>query len=195
MRTQRITEKYICDRLIEMMEQVPFHKIKLVDFQKYCGISKSTFYIYFDSIYSVIQRVEDDVFNDLATLNEETPESTKASPLARGRKMKSYLRVFRILCDTDGDPAFQARLINHFKKQINLMLGVLPLNISEAENALIVEHIANGQVCMLKWWAFHEDEISLNNFISVYQDMIRGSIATVLNKFGIAPNNESTISR
>ena len=191
MRKQRITEKYICDKLIEMMEQASFNKIKLVDFQKYCGISKSTFYIYFDSIYSVIQKVEDGIFNDLATLNEESPESTKASPLARGRKMKNYLSVFRILCGPNGEPAFQARLISHFKDQINRMLCVLPLNISEEENALIVEHIANGQVSMLKWWAFHEDEISLTSFISIYKDMIRGSMATVLDRFGIAQNNES----
>ena len=107
MRTQRITEKYICDKMTEMMEQVPFNKIKLVDFQKYCGISKSTFYIYFDSIYSVIQKVEDDLFNDVAAINEETPELTKASSLARVKKMKSYLRVFRILCGPSGDPAFK----------------------------------------------------------------------------------------
>ena len=150
------------------MEQVPFHKIKLIDFLKFCDISKSTFYIYFDSIYSVIQKVEDDIFSDIAVLNEETTDVAKTSPLARGKKMKSYLKVFRILCGADGDPAFQAMLTNHFKKQINRRLGVLPLIISEAENAVIIEHIANGQISMLKWWAFHEDEISLNNFITVY---------------------------
>jgi AcrR family transcriptional regulator len=188
MRKRLETEQYICDKLIEMMEQTPFHKIKVVDLLKYCGISKGTFYTYFDSIYSVVQKIEDDYFDKLAVLNEDTNRLTGMASLASARKLKSVLRVFRALCSPNGDPAFQARLVSHVKNRLKCKFAALPLNISAAETAVIIEYIANGQVCMLKWWAFHEeDEISLNNFVTVSQDMLSGSIDTVLNKFRIAP--------
>jgi AcrR family transcriptional regulator len=47
------TEAYICAKFLDLVETKPFYTIKVKELAEYASISRSTFYLYFDSIYAV----------------------------------------------------------------------------------------------------------------------------------------------
>ena len=174
LRKRADNEKLICEKLIEMIEQKPFHEIKVVEFREYCGISRATFYTYFDSIYSVLQKIEDDFFSGLMAVSGEVKEFTRANTLSSAKYIQNNFRVFRALCGTNGEPAFQARLVSHSKRRFNTLFTRYTTKLTAAEMSLIIEFLANGQVSLLKWWAFHDDEISLNDFLKISRTLLNG---------------------
>jgi AcrR family transcriptional regulator len=53
------TETIIIEKFLELMRQKSCFKIKVTELIKLANISRSSFYDYFDSIYDVIQSIED----------------------------------------------------------------------------------------------------------------------------------------
>lgn len=163
----------ICDALISMMEKQPFYKIKVIELIKVAGVSRSTFYIHFDSIYAVLQQIEDEFINGLP---EERKIShgiaVEADILAGFEYIEGKLQVFKALCGPHGDPAFQARLANRSKRLLEKTLVSLPSKRTKAENSMIVEFLAGGQWNLYRWWAFHADEVSSEEVYQLTQEMV-----------------------
>jgi len=161
------TENLICSMLIEMMETIPFYQIKVSHLVERAGIARSTFYFYFDSIYAVVQKIEDDF---IAGMPETIPagianstgfgaESHSNEIMARVKYLKQNIRVFGALSGQNGDPAFQARLINRGWRLMKTRFAVSADSI-DIEKRLVIEYILAGQWNLFKFWAFHEKEIS-----------------------------------
>lgn len=70
MQWQSASEKLICEKLLDILEITPFQTIKVTEFVRFAGISRSCFYLYFDSIYSVVQKLEDDFIEGLTEENQ-----------------------------------------------------------------------------------------------------------------------------
>ena len=158
---------YICERLLDMMEGQSFFSIKVTSFIKYAGVGRSTFYFYFDSLYDVLQTIEDEYFDGLL------PEAEIAQASRSGRKTRvdsgfigkvSYIernkRALRILIGENGDPSFAVKLVNRNKRITREVLRGRH-GLSEAQIDLQAEYIAAGQVQALKWWLAHEDKMEL----------------------------------
>ena len=59
------TERQIWGALIALMEEKPLDKIKVTELTQRAGISRSTFYSYYDSVYDVLQDIEDDFLSHI----------------------------------------------------------------------------------------------------------------------------------
>lgn len=64
------TERQICDAFFELMKEKSCSAIKVAELTRIAGISRSTFYVYFDSIDDVLQTVEDDFLSNLVDEKE-----------------------------------------------------------------------------------------------------------------------------
>lgn len=63
------TKEDIKTQLINMMKSAPITKIKVKGICDALQISRSTFYLYFDSAYSVLQEIEDEYFEGLQNIH------------------------------------------------------------------------------------------------------------------------------
>lgn len=173
------TEDLICRKLIEMMETTPIHKIKVTNFVEFAGISRSSFYVYFDSIYSVLQKVEDDFFDGL--LDEEYASVMDGAPTERGRvngimiKKVEYLNrqrdLIRALTGPNGDPAFQARMVNRTwrifqKKYANA-------GASREQLKMACEYMCGGQWSLYRYWITHEDDLDIYEMADMLERLSR----------------------
>lgn len=167
-------ENMICEKLLDLMEKKPLYTIKVTEFVKYIGISRSTFYIYFDSIYSVVQTIEDTYMADLCAPEEWSfPQrvnaiSDQAERLTRSetRHLIRNIRTFRILSSPNGDPSFEAKIVQYIKRCVRCMLlaGQMPSD-SQVNEELLVEYYVGGQWALLKYLVNHIDAISANEVI------------------------------
>jgi len=161
------TEKLICSKLIEMMETTPFYQIKVSHLVNNAVISRSTFYLYFDSIYAVIQKIEDDFIENMPIGSFSVGNSnTKFDPVdlsselyAGVEYMKQNINTFRVLSGNNGDPSFQSRLMNRSWKLMKNRFTSLS-DGSATEKRLVFEYLLGGQWSLIKWWASHENELT-----------------------------------
>lgn len=160
-------ERLICEKLIDMMEEKSFFDIKVKEFAEFAGIGRSTFYLYFDSLYDVLQQIEDEY---LAGMVDESTMAQKA----RGLEMEkfnaafvakvSYIeqnkRLLRVLLGENGDPSFSARIINRYKRIARKSFDGMG-EYSPVEVEMLAEYSSAGYLQVLKWWLEHEDDIDL----------------------------------
>ena len=105
-------ETLICEKLIEMMEDTSFFDIKVTDFVKFAGVSRSMFYLYFNSLYDVLQKIEDDFIDGLLS-EKEVVSSTKikrdnkidSTIIAKTEYIKKNKKILRVLTGKNGDPS------------------------------------------------------------------------------------------
>jgi len=191
MRRKNLTEAIIQEELINMMEHVPFTSIKVKDLVERAEIGRSTFYLYFDSIYSVLQKIEDDLFfkltsdldkniEYLASTIKNSSARTEPEPLqlSAAERIKDNIRLFRVLSGPNGDPTFQARLNTRSRRQLEKYLASKS-SLDKAEKQLIIEYATGGQWYMYRWWANHEDEISTHD-ITILMEKITARISSLM---------------
>lgn len=82
---------------------------------KECGIARSTFYLYYDDKYQVLESVEDEILADLREICHDLRdcdmnEVLSGKPLEKAQSMVGYLKdnaqTFRALLGKYGDPRF-----------------------------------------------------------------------------------------
>lgn len=169
------TEEAICDALLDLMEEQPLRTIKVTKLVERAGVSRSTFYAYFDCIEDVVQRIEDDYFEHGPS---EEPPLTYTLDDAQWRRymqvMSQNLRTYGILTGPNGDPAFTARLEERDRM---LMEGSAPQSDSDrhssVEREVVHEFVHGGKMRAARWWAEHSDEISTNDFSDIMAKLIR----------------------
>lgn len=125
-------KKHIQNQLLEKMKQQNIHTIKVSHLVDSINLSRSTFYLYYDSVFSVLQDIEDTFFDGLESiannfwsyppnnhyLNEPHPIILKAMYYLR-----DYKEIAKVLWGPYGDQLFKVRcrkMIRHafFPKHI-----------------------------------------------------------------------------
>lgn len=164
-------EEYICEKMLDAMEKKRFSEIKITEFVSSIEIGRSTFYMHFDSIYAVIQRLEDNYLYGYEYYGSQTAKlnlDNNAEMLRWLSYVKKNLRLFRILSGPNGDPGFEARLENWMRKIFFNSDNVQ--NVTDEVNFLQSYHIG-GVIYAMKWWAVHEDSFDDKQILSLIQKM------------------------
>ena len=157
----------ICEKLLDLMEEQSFFSIKATAFIAYAGISRSTFYFYFDSLYDVLQMIEDEFMEGLLpeseiveTARAKQPTKLGASFISKVDYIERHKRTIRILAGENGDPSFMPKLINRSKRIARASLRDNP-KLSGDEIELMAEYMAAGEIQTIKWWAASDGRMEL----------------------------------
>ena len=175
-----MTEERICASLIDMMEKVNFSDIKVSELINYTKISRSTFYFYFSSIPDVLDKMENDFINGISDeytaisrISEHRQKNAPAEDLILPTItfVGNNLRLFRILCGSNGNPQFRTKLQDRIKRIANISFSHAA-HISPARMALTCEFMASAQWAIYSWWATHENEITIAEMCSFVSDYL-----------------------
>jgi hypothetical protein len=169
------TETHICEKFIEMMRHKPCFEIKVTELVKYANISRSSFYTYFNSIYQVVQKIEDDFIAGLPDERSVFLSGIKTGNydalLSRLKYLKENAGILRALLGSNGDPTFLSKLIHQTDKTLRKLPKNADINLSDVETKLIIENIAGGTWQMYKWWVFHEEEIGIEDLTKLMRKL------------------------
>lgn len=161
-------KRYIADALLEHLWRNPADKVKVTEFCAHAGISRSTFYLHFDSAYDVLQYIEDGLLADL----EEMESRGMERHLVEGSEkdldalrdivsfLSSRLKIVRVLCGANRDAAFTARLTKRVHARVRALADKYwPLALP-AQKDLVSAYVGGGSLATIKWWAMHPDEFT-----------------------------------
>ena len=175
------TRKLLKDKMLELMQTKSCLQIKVTELTRCANVSRGTFYLHFDSIYDVIQEIEEDFI-------KAEKKEIFADPLLKNKDMDYYRRlmgyikdnsyVFRTLSGPNGDPSFQGRFMRSFTDGFfERLLGESKISLTQAERTLIFENVMAGRWAMYSWYASHEDEISIDEMCSLIDRLNRQVLA------------------
>ncbi|MGM9606879.1 MAG: TetR/AcrR family transcriptional regulator [Oscillospiraceae bacterium] len=165
------TQVRIKETLLKMLEVKPIHQIQVKALAAELGIGRSTFYAYYDSVYDLLQEIEDDFFANIHKgIHFQRHASDRTEDLLEQvRKVFKYIYdngyLFRVLTGPTGDPAF----LNRFQRRIQQSLLECYPKVSR-ETRYFEEtcyYIAGGETFFLSWWIRHLDEISLDEICNI----------------------------
>lgn len=109
------TVRHIRSVFIDLYAKGGINSITINVLCKECGIARSTFYLYYDDKYQVLESVEDEILADLRVICHDLRDCDMSKvlsgkPLEKARAMVDYLKdnaqTFRALLGKYGDPRF-----------------------------------------------------------------------------------------
>jgi len=186
MKDRRDTEQLIQNTLLDMMENKSFFSVKVVELVEKAGISRGLFYVYFDSIYDVLQKIEDDYLEGLPgeqrVLNGVRDRAGEDEGGQGEFKRKSYqfaqdnMRVYRLLSGPNGDPSFYHKLKNRVIRITREAVGEGATKRDDNYKKLAAAFLAGGNVAVFDWWAHNSCGVDAKEFSevaeSLYSDML-----------------------
>ena len=152
-------KKKIQRQVLEALKTTDIHSIQVKAITDACGISRSTFYIYYDSAYSVLQDIEDEYFNGLQEANAHfwyypLKKEYLREPHPILLKVLRYLQEHRDISNTlrgpYGEVMFQLRCRRTLQQSLcpePLMKAYYP-EVTE----LHISYIMGGHVEVLQTW-------------------------------------------
>lgn len=166
------TEDQICRSLIEMMKETPFDQIKVTELSEHCGISRSTFYFYFDSTHTVLQRIEDCISESFLFENKLWSELTDEEMRKIFYNLSEKIDTFYILTGPNGDPSFKTKLANRNKRVLLSLASEMKSGVSDIEIQIISEFTFAGKIQTFQWWATHKNYVSVNDMFVVLKKLM-----------------------
>lgn len=163
------TEQKIRLQLLTMMRKSSITSIKVSHLVDSLGICRSTFYLYYSSIYDVLQQIEDDFITEFeAAFTKDRQRFTGnydkyadiplPSMVAGLNYVKSSEPVFSVLWGRYGDKVFQRRVMNLIANQKSLHMVSKQKNpeLEELHFAFILE----GWKAVILSWLKNTDSVS-----------------------------------
>lgn len=169
--TEKTKNKIVC-AFCEMYETIPIEKIYVKDVIKHAGYNRSTFYQYFEDIYSLRDYVENDI---LKTIHSQIEESgNNANALVEMFEQKEvYLKA---LLGSYGSIHFLDRLKNEVLSYIELQLVDVPQQLKP----YIEEFHIYTTFSLFRLWISRGKDISQQELFGLVHNLYNGGYERIL---------------
>ncbi len=145
--------EHIAECFLDLMEEKPFYSIKVRELVEHASIARSTFYAYYDSIFDVVQRMEDGFLEDFYPMDSARQVLLGKSALdaaAQSRYVIEHARVVSLLTGPNGDPYFSKRLERHIEDICFRIWAESDSPYSEDEKRSVAAYIAGGTLAIIR---------------------------------------------
>ncbi len=175
------TQQQIRRMLVELLKEKPIEAIKVTELASRIGMNRVTFYRHYESVFDVLQELEDEFIEKMENLAKETmnislddrffvkPEPTN---LACTRYTLEHRDLVLVLLGPYGDESFRWRCTRIARKYLvgkAIAQGYIQENSDE-----IGDFLVTGFVGMLNNWLKNEQRISAEEFSVLTFRMIFG---------------------
>lgn len=149
----------IRQQVLEKLKSTHIHNVQVKAITDSLGISRSTFYLYYDSAFAVLQDIEDEFFNGLEKVNAifwryplKREYMNQPHPVLLNviRYLRENKEICNVLNGPFGEPMFKVRS----KKCLSESLCPLPLMrvYYPEDTELHISYIIGGHLCVLDEW-------------------------------------------
>ena len=153
-------EEKIKRAFLDLVEEKGFSKVSVKDIAEKSGITRGTFYLYFEDKYDLLHSVEQNFFEDMINATKNVPYIKVAYNGVNEEYLKAFIsffkqngKTFALLCGEKGEAGFALRtkkkIYNYWKEQQLLNNLVVPEKyavtaITDITNGIILEWINGG---------------------------------------------------
>lgn len=171
------TEQKIQTAFLQMLETTLFSKIKINDLAKKAGISRGTFYTHYDSIYDLLEDVENQLFEKIPGTSSN-PKITDTdlvyeSLIAKLAYIRQLAPTLKLLMGPNGDPYFQYQM-GRFFLPIEQNYELFNLSATSQNGLTLLNEALNGaRMSIIHWWIYHLEQVSTEQLARFLRDFIQ----------------------
>lgn len=164
----RTTDQLLKDTFIEMYKNKPVNKISVKEICSTAGLSRGTFYIYYENIYTLLEEIEEDLLLDLKSLvkidtlivytEKDIPVFVKTI-----KNLIEYIKLhstyFKALLGKNGDALFMYKIKRIIKNNLLVKFRAENRQFGDLDEYLL-EYIASANIGIMIYWLETDMKIS-----------------------------------
>lgn len=179
------TRNAFIDAFIKLYSQKPIEKISIRELTEVAGYNRTTFYHYFEDIYSLYRYIEDFVFSQI---KRRVTKNAKRSNFEQEfiatfkqtyDEWKPYLTVLL-------DDANIARFTGHVKGE---MLRELKSNFNLPENSIKVDYLLefhlSAMLSVISRWVKNQQDMTSEELAALLREMLTNGVLPLMTKYSL----------
>ncbi len=173
-----ITKQALATSLRELMEELPFDKINVVQICERCGMSRKSFYYHFKDKYDLVNWIFDTEFIALASASLSSDSYQEQWKLIEESCRSFYKNrsFYRKALQIKGQNSFSDHYTEYFEPVLRSYLS--HLLGEEQVDEFAVNFFADAMLCSVKRWLLAKNCMPPEEFVSKSKRLIqRGVIA------------------
>ena len=150
-------------------------KITIKEVAELAGFNRGTFYLYYKSIYDLLQKSEQELLDDFAKMLDLNVkfyfgliDAPDESMLSNSIEHTEYIRI---LNSENGDPRFKSRMKNIIKDAYRKHINQNNTVVSKVE--YLLEYVVEANMSIFQYWFMNRDKdfprISLKDVSEIIQ--------------------------
>lgn len=180
---QERTKKCIQDAFMKLYKKHPIESLSVRMITDAAGLTRSTFYVYYESVYDLLEKIEDELRDgmgpyfeqytgDILHKKRQEPQDSVVKWFGYFQENSEYLRI---LLGPTGDPSFEYRLRKKLKGEINAMMDADGAN-NDYLRKYFVEYVVGANFALIRYWLENGEELSPQD-VAIVANLIRQSQA------------------
>ncbi len=186
-RRVRRTKKLLTKSLTTLMREKKINKITVTELTELADVNRSTFYLYYKDIYDMIEKIENEMFDDFSIeldklyLSEVKKESTLSFFIFVFDFIRENADICKILLGEDGDYNF----LNKFKEAILKCQPPIMYKLGDDRGRYFMPFAISGCIGAIQQWL--EDDMKITSVdMSVFlMSLISGGIKSIDEEFDL----------
>lgn len=180
-RRVRKTRALLLQGLIQLMNEKDIKDISVKELSDLVDINRGTFYLHYNDIYDMLDKVEDELFREFnEILDRNLTEQTKIIPSnAILLDIFSFLEknydISKVMLGPHGDLAFVNRLKELVKERLR---HILELEHAGENLEYFYSFIVSGFVGIIETWLNHENPLPPEKIADLCWQLLRNGIAS-----------------
>ena len=181
------TKKNITDAFWQLYKKGGISKVSVTSICNMAGYNRSTFYMYFQDIYEVLDEIESQIvtpeeFNSVILSNLFKHQRNKEKSIGMIIDLyEANSDYFPVLLGDNGDPAFRQKLVKKLAPSIAALLN-LPLK-NNKRITYIMEYQSSAVIAVITKWYQSNKNIPKEELITLLLDITNHGVQAELTKY------------
>ncbi|MGN1097613.1 MAG: TetR/AcrR family transcriptional regulator [Clostridia bacterium] len=175
----RKTKRIFENALIELLKKNSINQITVKELSEKVEMSRSTFYAYYDDIYSLLEEIEDRVIEELSQIIKHDLSDLKNSNSISNRAfeyMKENEQIFKALLGSNGSPTFIEKLKKMISLQVYEDIKALTPELGEPYAQIVHDFFISGAVGLIQSWVKNGADVDLHIMVTSLDKLKRASM-------------------
>ena len=158
----KLTRQNIIDAFWDIYSKKKIENITVKEVMDRAGYNRSTFYLYFEDIYDILNQIEEGLL-PLADIhiNDETDFFTQENIRLLANEFINQEKYFVVLFGKNGDPRF----VNKFKNRMRE--SIMKCIKKNEETAYLIEAVLSMNFDLLVYWFTQNRDIRLDRLLTI----------------------------
>lgn len=171
------TKKVLLDSLTTLMKEKKVNKITVTELTSLADVNRSTFYLYYNDIFDMVDKVETEIIKNFSNAFEEfsTKDATYENRLSFFTYVFEFVKDNSAMCEILLGPDGEYSFIEKFKRVLKNSQPNLNHKKIEVKNEFFIPFIVSGCIGAIQHWLKDDMKTPISEIAGFITNMISNS--------------------
>ncbi len=178
----RKTKKLLLDALTTLMKEKKVNKITVTELTNLADVNRSTFYLYYDDIFDMVDKVESEIMESFSKAFKEfsTQDATYENTLSFFTYVFEFVKDNSGMCEILLGPYGEYSFIEKFKRVLKNSQPNINSKNTEIKNEFFMPFIVSGCIGTIQHWLKDDMKTPISDIAVFVTNMISSPSKLIL---------------